>query len=175
MQQPVLQESSVRCVRRADFAALNHRASLLAKRVVAKVVGHSADTFRLFGDLHEHGGLTRIHRERLFAENVFSGAEQFAGLFEMDVVWRTDVNGGDFWIGRKFVERGVRVLEAESLAGFGAALFRAAENAAYGNSQPAQSIHVRSADKSYSDHSRRMLHRSAPGVALTDALTPASL
>src|ERR1700675_448697 len=86
------------------------------------------------------------------------GAKQTAGLLEVNVIWRANMNGSDARIFRQFVERGVRSLEAESLAGFRAALFAAAKNAAYRNSKPPQSIYVRPANKSHTDHCRRLLH-----------------
>src|SRR5580692_2034402 len=82
----------------------------------------------------------------------------------MDVVRRTDVNRGDARIRRKLLKRGIRFFEAESLAGFFAAFFCAAENAAYRNSEAPQSVHMRPADKPHADDCHRMLHRPAPGV-----------
>ena len=95
MQEPILQKTTVRSVRRADLAFLYQPARFLAERVVAQVVGDAADAIRFARELYKHFGFARIHGQRLFAQDMFSCAEQFAGLLEVNVIGRADMDGGD--------------------------------------------------------------------------------
>jgi hypothetical protein len=89
---------------------------------------------------------------------VLSGAQQSAGLFEVNVIRRTDVHAGDFHVGGKFSERSVRALEAERFRGGAAALGGAEKAAANMDAQTSKRFEVRPANKSESDDGDGMIH-----------------
>src|SRR5262249_39052463 len=116
-EEPILMKLPVDERGAADGSGGDESPRLLAERIVAKVVRDAADFSGFFLDGAQHGGFARIHGERLFAEYVFAGAKKRAGLFEVNVIRRTDVNAGDFFVGGEFGEGRVGAFEAEGFCG----------------------------------------------------------
>src|SRR5205807_8343158 len=115
---------------------------------------------RFLLDAFERLRFARIHCKRFLAKNMLSGAQQRAGLFEVNVVWRADMNAGDLFVGGEFSKAGVGFFQAERFCG-GASAFRGAEHATFdGNSQAAERFEVRPADKTETDDGDGMFHES---------------
>ena len=102
IKQPILMKFSVNESRLADSAGCDERARFLAKRIVAEIVRDAADESGFLFDASEHLRFAGIHGERFFAEDVFACAKKGAGLFEMDMIGRADVNAGNVFVGGEF-------------------------------------------------------------------------
>ena len=92
----------------ADDPLANENASFLAQRIVAEVVGYRAHQSRFFQKRNQSGGFARIERQRFFAQNVFTGAEQLTGGLKVKMVWSAEMNDLHRGVGGKFIERIVR-------------------------------------------------------------------
>src|SRR5215475_14217234 len=93
---------------------------------------------------------------------MFARAQQSAGLFEVDVIRRADMNAGDVLIGGEFGERGVGAFEAKRF-GCGAAAFGGAKHAAANrNAEAPERFEVGAANKTESNDGDGMIHERAP-------------
>src|SRR5215510_1579547 len=89
---------------------------------------------------------------------MFARAQQSAGLFEVDVIRRADMNAGDVLIGGEFGERGVGAFEAKRF-GCGAAAFGGAKHAAANrNAEAPERFEVGAANKTESNDGDGMIH-----------------
>ena len=92
VKQPVLQEAAMHKPGLADGAFFDEGASFLTKRVVTQVVGNAANFLRLPDQGDEEFGLSRIHGQWLFTEDVFTRAKETTGLIEVEIVWGAEVD-----------------------------------------------------------------------------------
>jgi hypothetical protein len=156
--EPVLQKAAVDEADLADGTGVDERFGLNAKRIVAKIVRDAVDTIGFFGKGDELSGFARVHGQRLFAHDVFAGADQRGGLAEMDVVGRANVDGGDFGVGRDFFDAGVGAFEPEGFGGGGTAIAGTDEGAFDANRDAAKGFDVGFADESGSDDGGDVVH-----------------
>jgi hypothetical protein len=155
----------------ADRTGFHQGTRFLAERIVTKVVRNAADFASFLFDVTKHGGFARVHGERLFAKNVFAGAEERTGLLKVDVIRRADVDAGNVLIGGKFSEGRVGFFEAERFC-CGTAAFGGAEHApAHVNAKPAERFQMCATDESKPNNGDGMLHneRLPEEVFLTKA------
>src|SRR5262249_33710153 len=130
----------------------------LAERVVPQIVGDTADAAGFLFDALQRFRFSRIHGERFFAEDVFTGAEQGAGLFEMDVIRRADVDASDVLISGELGEIRIGFFEPKGFCG-GAATFGGAQHpSAYRNIEAAKRLEMSAADKAETDDGDGMGH-----------------
>ena len=106
------------------------------------------------GQLDKAGGLRRGHRQRLLADDVPPGCEDLAGLRDVEVVRRGDVDDVDGRVREHLVQRLVGVRDAERLGPGRATLRRAAEDAAHLDADPAQLLDVDGPDEPRADDGR---------------------
>ncbi len=94
------------------------------------------------------------HRQRLLADDVAAGGQDGLRLGDVQVVGRGDVDDVDGRIGQEVVEGGVGARDTEGVGPGGAALRRAAEDAADLDADPPQRFHVDRADEARPDDGR---------------------
>src|SRR4051812_36284843 len=85
----------------------------LAKRVIAQVIGYSADELVLSPQRNQSLTLVGVHGQRLFAHHMLAGIKRRCGLGAMEVIWRTDMYHIDRTVTRQLVERTVSTLQPQ--------------------------------------------------------------
>src|SRR5579862_4640465 len=158
IREPVLQEAAMDEADFANGAGSDQRFGLNAQRIVTEIVGHAADAVGFLGQRDELRGFARVHGQRLFAQDVLAGAEEFGGLFKVDVVGRADMHGGDFGIGGNFFDAGVGAFKAEGFGGGGTAIAGADLCAFDADGNATERFDVGFADESGSDNGGYVVH-----------------
>src|SRR5207302_10448039 len=85
-EEPVLEVAAVDVPDLADAAVREERPGLLALRVEADVEVRAVDEAAALGELEQLGGLPRVERKGLFADDVLAGRERRAHLRVVQVV-----------------------------------------------------------------------------------------
>jgi len=97
---------------------------------------------------------------------VLAGAEKRAGLFKVNVIWRTDMHTRDFLVGGELGEGAIGAFETERFRGGATALSGAEEAAADVNPEAAKRFEMRPADESESNDGDGMFHASGSPVEI---------
>lgn len=108
LMQPILNIASSDVKKVTQFPSPDLLSSLDAKRVEADIVVHTGFQAGFVGMFHEQGAFPRVHRQWLFAENMFSRLEGFDGLLEMESIRAGDMHHIDRGVLEQFLITGIR-------------------------------------------------------------------
>ena len=153
-EQPVLEVAAGDEPHVAERPGRDGLAGVLVERVEADVEVDRVDEAAAAAELDQLGRLRRRHRQRLLADDVLPGREDGLRLRDVQVVRRRHVDDVHGRVGEEVVERRVGARHAEGVGPGGAALGRAAEDAADVDADAPQRLDMDRADESRADDGR---------------------